>query len=498
MRNSNSSSSAESRDALLAKAERQSKKDRNKLIGLVVGLGLVAITWTYSNSQREKEEARADRLIGEDLGFVETVVVEKFDMTEIAKKVLDNRPEDRVLLPKEVSEPVTNYVFGKTDAQFHALGVEDMTGELRSAIEANPSAFRGKPLRVRGTLEGIKERKRPDNKTEYRGWLRSPDGSMTHFLSMGMPDELVYKGTLRFEGLFLKLYRAEGNEGEAINGPLLVGAQLVSSYAPITPEDLTPEALVNGLSRIVDDTARKSPGLNGAVFDAQWQLLEYAKTDAYKAIDWENDAVELNNATMAAMLTDGNAWRFLRAGAQDPRGIADPDLTFPPIAQDMIPVPIRLPVSKNMGINTIDAGENPANVDELTEGWVGNTTWSNQAGVAYFIYAGARPDLIDREKARLIEGRGFFVKNHNYESKDKGTRTAPFFVFTELSSFTPANDRTIEEFLMWVLGAAVLLLIAFPFLLMRDRKRSEALQQDLVRRKQERRRRLSTSEQPQA
>jgi hypothetical protein len=495
MRNSNSGSSAEQREALLAKAEQQSKKDRNKLIVMVVGLILVAGAWAFSKAQRDNQESNL--LVGEVPEFTEIKVVKKFDMSTIADKILDNREEDRVLLPSAVYEPVTEYVYGKTDEHFHALGVTDLTPELRADVEADPSAHRGTPFRVRGQLIDVKVREPLNGKKEYRGWLSSPDGTITHFIATEKPEELIYKGTLRFEGLFVKLYRTEGHDGELVDGPLLIGSRLVNSYSPLTAEDVTPERLVEGFSKIVDDTARTSPGLNGAVFDLQWQLLEYAKTDAYKAIDWENDAVELNNATMAAMLTDGDSWRSRRAGDADPRGIADPDVIFPPLENDMIPVPIRVPVSKNMGINTIDAGENPANVDVLTEGWVGNMTWSNQAGVAYFIYPGARPDLLDRDFARLIEARGFFVKNHNYESKDKGTRTAPFFVFTELSTFTPGEDRSIEEFLLWVLVAAVGLLIAFPLILMRDRKKSAALQQDLVRRKQERRRRLAANEQPQ-
>ena len=50
---------------------------------------------------------------------------------------------------------------------------------------------------------------------------------------------------------------------------------------------------------------------------------------------------------------------------------------------------------------------------------------------------------------------------------------------------------------MWgVAGLAVFLLALFPVLLMRDKRKSEALQRDLVRRKQERRERLAKQGQP--
>jgi hypothetical protein len=495
MRNSNSPS--ENRDVLLAKAEKQSKKDRNKLITMCAGLIMVIIAFAYSSLQGSNQESKLEVLVGEPPQFVETTIVEQFDISSVAGLITDTRTEDRVLLPSTVTDPLTDYVFGMKDAQFHALGVEDLTADRRAQIEAAPADFRGQPYRVRGQLEDIRSRKRLDGKTEYRGWLRDEDNTLTHFLSMGVPKEINLKSRLRFEGLFVQLYRAEGPAGEIINAPLLIGARLVNSHNSLTAEDLTPEALITALSRVKDDKARNSVGLDGPVYDVQWKLMEYAKTDAYKAIDWDKDAVELTNETMAAILSDGDAWRYRRAGDPDPRAESSVDITLPPLTEDMVPIPIRLPVSRNMGINTLDAGENPANIDVISEGWIGNFSWSNQAGIAYFVYPGARKDLLDREKVTFLEAKGFFVKNHNYESRDKGTRTAPFFVFTELTEFAPVKSMLAEDMMLWILGIAIVLLIAFPLLLIRDRKKSAELQRDLVRRKQERRRRLSTADQPQ-
>lgn len=498
MRKSPQETHPESTQAKLAQAGRQGRRDRNKLIVMCVGLLLVVSAYAISALQGDRHDASQENLIGEEAPFVETVEVERFDMSAIADKILDNRPEDRVLLPTDVTEPVTNYVIGKNDAQFHALGVQDLTEERRATLEAAPAEHRGKPYRIRGKLEYIKERKRLDGKTEFRGWLRSEDGTATHFISMGLPEEVTLTGTLRFDGLFVKLFRAEGDEGQWVSGPLLVGARLVNSYAPLTAEDFAPQAIMASLNKIVDDTPRNATGLDGAVFNVQWQLLEYAKTDAYKAIDWEKDAVELNNETMAAILGDGAAWRFRKAGDPDPRLAPDADGHVAPLASDLIPIPIRLPISRNMGVNTVDAGENPAGVSTLTEGWVGNMGWTNQAGVLYFIMAGEHPDLLDRKEARLISGKGFFVKNHNYASKDRGTRTAPFFVFTELEPYYPVENPLAKNIMWGVLIVTLILLALFPLVLMRDKKKSAELQADLVRRKQARRRRLAAVDQGQA
>lgn len=497
MRNTPQKSPSESTQALLAKADNQSKRDRLKLILMTVGLIVVGGAYFMSNLQGRKQEDKQATLIGEgpEPDFVETTLVKTFDMATIADKILDNRPEDRVLLPTEITDPVTNYVTGMTDGQFHALGLSTLDGPLRTALEEAPAEHRGEAYRVRGKLEDIKSRKRPDGKTEFRGWLRDEDGNALHFISMATPEEMTLTGSVRMDGLFLKLHSAEGHEGEWVHGPLFIGARLVNSYAPYKAEDITPAQLMASLDRVKDDTALDSSGLSGPVFDAQWRLMEFAKSDAYKAIDWENDAVELTNDVMADILTEGTRWHYRTAGDKDPAQINDRRNELPVLAGDMVPIPIRLPISRNMGINTKDPGENPARLDTITEGWIGNMSWTNQAGVIYFLMGADRPDLTDRSAARLVQGRGFFIKNHNYMSKDKGTRTAPFFVFTEMELFTPVESRSAQDLMLVIMIVTLILIGAFPILLMRDRKKSKELHQDLVRRKQERRRRLATTDQ---
>jgi hypothetical protein len=150
--------------------------------------------------------------------------------------------------------------------------------------------------------------------------------------------------------------------------------------------------------------------------------------------------------------------------------------------------PIQVPISQNMGMATVDPGENPARLDRVTEGWIGNTTWANQAGVIKFLYPGEFPKL---EVGSLVQGRGFFVKNHNYEPRDGGVRQAPYFVLADLEIFVPPENNLAKHLMWGVAGLALLLLMVFPVLLLRDKKKSEALQRDLVRRKQERRERLA-------
>lgn len=502
MRKTPQPKSSESRQSLLANAERQSKRDRTKLIFMIGGLVLVLVAYFVSNLQKDKHLKRQESVVEQEPVFQETVAVDTFDVASIADQILDTRPEDRVLLPSSVTKPFTDHVYGFNEAHFHALGLETLDAEQRSALDTDPAAHRGQAFRARGKLEEIKSRERADGKTEYKGWLRTEDDQVTHFIVMEMPEEVTLNGFMRFDGLFVKLYSQEDHDGGRANGPLLVGSKMVDSHPATKLEYLTDEVLLDRLARISDDTAQNSTGLNGSVFKAQWLLMDYTKTDAYKAIDWENDAVDLNNWNMTSILKHGDKWRYRLAGdgAEDPRAEGEPDIGVrPPLTEDLIPIPIRIPVCKNMGIRTIDPGENPSRLDSITTGWLGNWTWTNQAGVIKFVMPGQNSALTDfRGDAKLVQGKGFFVKNHNYESLDHGTRTAPYFVITELEAFHPVENDLAQNLMWGVLGLTLLLVGLFPYLLMRDRKKSEELQRNLVRRKQERRRRLAAEQAPQA
>jgi len=485
---------------MLDRAEREAKREKRRLIFFSVALLLLIFAYAASGLQGDKQDSRLDQAIGQsEEQFIETIVVEDFDISVVADKIRDADPADRILLPADITDPVANFVYGKKDAHFAAMGVVALEAEQRAALDSDPSAHRGEPYRVRGRLEEIKSRELDNGRTEYRGWLRDGAGLVTHFVAMGVPEEIIFGDWMRLDGLFLKLHRSEDHNGEWADGPLLVGAELVTSYPAFQADELTPKMIERELSAISDDSAKGATGLDGRVFDAQWRLINFAQTEAYAQIDWETDAVELTNETMTEILKDGASWRMRKAGQPDPRAERAADGSLPALGDDLVPLPIRLPISRNMGINTFNPGENPSRIDEITEGWIGNTSWTNQAGVIYFVLPEYRPDLTDMDDARLLSGKGFFVKNHNYESMGHGTRTAPFFVLTELETYTPKPSFLAQNIMWGMVGITLLLVGLFPFLLMRDRKKSAALQQDLARRRQERRRRTGTvAEQPQA
>ena len=440
------------------------KGERNKLIVMSVLLVVVIVAFFTSQAQQDKHERAKQGALEPEPAFVETVQVPAFTAKEaVAKEILDNRREDRVLLPSRVLDPFVDYVKGFSDVQFQAMEPRLLDATAYDELEADPSAHRAEAYRVRGQVGDLRSQLRKDGTTEYRGWLVLPDERVVHFVVSNVTTIGHY---MRVDGLFVKLYRGQNDTGEWQEGPLLVGARAVRSYPEAREYDAA--TLAAALEGVRDDTMADLTGLDGPAFEALWGLAVYAESPEADAIDWSSDEVfELDNMTMVEVLKDGTPFRGK---------------------------PFRIPPSKNMGTWTENPGETPSRMDQVTTGWIGNWTWSNQAGVIKFIMPKVRPDL---SEAELVTARGFFLKVFSYEPRDGGIRQAPYFVLTEIEPFIPEKSET-AQYLMWTILVITLLLLAlFPVLLFRDKRKSEALQRDLVRRKQERRRRLA-EERPQS
>ena len=434
------------------------KGERNKLIVMSVLLVVVIVAFFTSQAQQSKHERAKQGALEPEPEFVETVQVPAFTAKEeVAKEILDNRREDRVLLPSRVLDPFFDYVRGFSDVQIQAMEPRLLDAAAYDELEADPSARRAEPYRVRGKVGDLRSLLRKDGTTEYRGWLILPDERVVHFV---VGDVTTLGDYMRVDGLFVKLYRGQSDTGEWQEGPLLVGARAVRSYPEAKEHD--PVALAAALEQVRDDTMADLTGLDGPAFSALWGLAVYADGAEADAIDWDSEEVfELDNMTMVDVLKDGAPYRGK---------------------------PFRIPPSKNMGTWTESPGETPSRLDQVTTGWIGNWTWTNQAGVIKFIMPEARPELSDAE---LVTAKGFFLKVFSYEPRDGGIRQAPYFVLTEIEPFIPEKSET-AQYLMWTILVITLLLLAlFPVLLFRDKRKSEALQRDLVRRKQERRRRLA-------
>jgi len=463
-------------DKSAARAALFTSSERNRLIALCALLVVVVVAFGVTFVQKGEHAQRAlGNLPDEQPGFVEQVALPPFDIGLVRGKIRDLDPADRILIETGPSEALFDYVAPFVSAHFAALGREDLTPEVRAAMYADPEAFRARALRVRGEIEELHSRTRPDGRVEHTGWIRTEDGEVVHFLVHDVQEGYKH---VRLDGLFYKLFNEEGASGWE-EGPLLVGARIVRSHEPLG--DWSVGDLSYRLAAITDDTANEISGLGvPPVYEAQWMLLERAGQDAL-GIDWAA-AKELDQATKELIGREGNADYRDQAFILDNAAMVE----VLKHGDKYRGQPFQIPISRNQAIYSLDPGENPLRLDAITEGWIGNMTWTNSAGVIKFVMPGDRSEL---RQAERVMGGGFFLKNFAYEPKNGGLRVAPYFVVAELEQHIGVYDPTIDYVLYGVLVLTLGLVVLFPVLLLRDKRRSAALQRELVRRRQERRRR---------
>ena len=437
--------------------------ERKKLIFMGVLVVLVIVAFTYVKLQNSKRSAsELNQIADADEEFTEQLVVPSLAPDTLAGKVLDAREGDRVLLQRETLDPLIEYADSLHAGHFSALGVRPLDAEAQASLAAAPEEHRAEAFLARGWLDDLSQRVGPEGEQEHHGRLRLEDGSFCHFVVGDLPAGVIVDDFLRLDGLFLKLFRSEGDDGW-IEGPLLVGPKLVTSWP--RPEEVDSAALFTKLAQITDDTIDGGlTGLGGETFDAQWLLMDSIVRGADEEIDWEK-AATLEDGNLVSLMTSGYEWR----GA-----------------------PFRIPIARNMDLWTSAPGENPARVDKITMGWIGSWTWTNnKSAVLHYVMP---YDAEHLRGAKLISARGYFIKNFAYETRDGNLRVAPFFVLSHIEEFIPPVDNTIKYIGVGVcsLAGAIILLIFFG--LRRDKKRAAAFHADLVRRRRARRERAQASE----
>jgi hypothetical protein len=445
-------------DSGAAQAGLFTKSERNRVVVMVVLLLGLAFGFVASLMQKEKHERAGEANLPEEPVYIESVDLPELDRERIAGKIRDVQPGDRILIETGPSQALFEFVSRFLGPHYKELGIENLTPEVVREMYADPEAFRARPYRVRGWVEELYSRQVEGGRQEHSGWIRLEDRSVVHFLVHRIEPRIIRDDFVRLDGVFFKLFHDEGETGWE-EGPFLIGTRIVRSYDSVEPFDA--ERFARQLAVVEDDSAENITGMmSGPAFDAQWMLLSHANSERAAAIDWDS-APELDNAAMVKILVNGAAHR----GA-----------------------PYRIPISRDLGIWTQDPGENPARLETVTTGWIGNFTWTNQAGLIQFVMAGEQPQL---QESKLVRGHGFFLKNFAYEPRDGGLRVAPFFVLASIEPYTAIYDPT-ADYIMYGIGAVTVLLIgSFAAFLLWDRRRSRVLQQELVRRRRERRQRTA-------
>ena len=445
-------------------AENLGAADKKKLIIMGVILVFVGVGYFGSVATQKKYERQEEEQAAYERPAPEQIFIPEFDFTSL-NAAIDDSEEGQLRIEVAPLGKLLDHTSLLTGLQYDALDTTNLNREVIGRLIAAPVEHRGQPVRLRGTIETLIERPRQDKDGKYiEGRMRLEDGSPCYFALTRLPiDQEGPAGVgtfIRLNSLFMKAFRAETDAGWE-TGPFVVGRNAVFSYE--TVGDRVTSLPQSVMALVEDDSVREGP--RGEPFSAYWTLLAYARDLEEGDIDWST-VPELNNIALGEILANGEKFR----------------------AQ-----PFRIPVSVNMETRHKTIAENPARLETVSEGWIGNQHWSAGNGLIKFKGPFKNPGL---KRKDLVTARGFFFRNHLYEPFRGGAALAPLFVLVDIEKFTPAEDTRIPAIFAGVVGGTIGLIGLLAFLLMRDKRKSKELQEALVRRKRERRARQGASGTP--
>ena len=429
------------------------KRDKRRLIIMTAAVIVLAITYFVTQGQKKRLESEA----GLDLPTVQVPTVERFDVPifdtlEVLDGIKDTRPQDRVILEPEALNAVFDYGRLLTVRHYDAIDIRDLTPEIYAELMANPSAHRVEPFRARGEIVLVATRKRADNRPEeHAGTIRLDDGTYAHFIVLTLSDGAADVGDfVRVDGMFLKIYSAEGPDGW-MEGPLLCGPETIPSYPAFDPSQ---GIATDFMEEVRDDTLGEVTGLP---FGPKWDLMAMALHFSDE-VDW-NAAPEIDGQMIAELFANPDAYRAK---------------------------PFRVGISQNLDGGVEKAGENPLRINKITTGWIGNQNWSGQVPYLRYLAPFERSD-VGYGKAKYLVAKGFFFKNWSYTTTVGDIRRVPVFVMTSVEPFEVVPDER-PMIIMWgVFVATILTAFILWALLARDKKRSAQLHEALVRRRRARR-----------
>jgi hypothetical protein len=436
-------------------------REKKRILMMSVLALVLAASYLYSRQWRRAKIDEEQGGLASQLDLQpqvrEKVFVPDFDQLAVLEEIRDKRPEDRVLEDGAPLDAVLTYGRLLTPRHLEEMGAEELTPERAAAIAADPSQHRIAALRAHGTIADLATRQRDGKTTEYVGSMRLEGGGYAHFVLRSEPKGLGVGDFALLDGLFLKLFsaRVDGNWRE---GPLIVGGRL----APSWPDAPNPAGLAALLEEVRDDELSDFTGLP---WDVLWEHMRQVREPA-TAAEWDAAPV-INHELLTKIFTDGEAYRGK---------------------------PFRFPVCINVHTWVDRPGENPARLAAFTNGWMGNMTWKGQAKVIQFFMPGAHEELIDKEGvAHYLTARGYFIKNFIYEARRGATERVPLFVMESVEPFTPPEDPLPRRILWAIFGGTLFFIALFWFLVVRDRRKALALQEELTRRRRARRARLAES-----
>ena len=437
---------------MFGEAPPPSNENRKLLImtGGVIFL-LIALFTMNEGMFGGKPQEQVDEEVAEmDAG----IAVPQLDTAKLSELVSDKTEDARDIQEEEGREFLLEYTSRLAEPHYRAMLTPSLTQDISQQVLANPDAWRGKPLRMRGYIREMRTKARPNGSKYYDGTMILDDGSQGHFVIQKLGrDDLGVGNSVRIDGILMKVFRSESGD-ELVEAPLVVGRSAERSFPALYTEDVGPFT-ESELNNIVNDDMVN--GIGSLPFEEKWKLLGRAKYSS-EDVNWD-DAPVLDRALLSDYLKNGDDYRGM---------------------------PVRLPLDGVAVLNTSTdlQGENPARIERVTDGWITENEWISTVPSLHFI----GPFDIDYpvNDRTVAIGRGFFFKNLSYESSEVGLRRAPVLVLAELEEL-PRTEEKIVGYLIYGVAAGCIAIIAFIFLLLRrDAKSSSAFQKRLSDRKRRR------------
>lgn len=432
--------------------------NENKRIAMMtILLAIVAGVFFFSRAQEaryRRQEAETVPPAPERPAQVE-LAVPQIDRARLAAAVRDATDTERVILERDGLAVALDGTAGLLDAHFEAMHGRVLDPGAWREIQADPAAFRGDLFRARGELLELVDEPQPDGSDLFRGALRSEDGVPVHFALRSVPDAIQPGDWMRLDGVFVKIFRDEV-AGDWVDAPLLAGPRGVRSWPSYgTVTELGPYDLLD-----VADANIDSGGNLDDVFEERYRLLAYAR-DGGAAVDWDAAPV-LDNALLTQICKNGSKWRGK---------------------------PLRIPISKLLGITNLKVGENPARLTQVAAGWIGNFSWTGPSPVVQF----QAPFPIEIPEGALVRANAFFFMNAKYVPKKGGLSAAPFLVLQSIEQHIPPEDHFVRNAVLALIALVVAMGCLFAVLLLRDSRKNRELREELIRRRRERRARSSST-----
>lgn len=438
------------------------EKKRLVLLGIAFLLILGAVIAAQIQS-RKRETARLEAAAQLGPQALPTEIsVPTIDVAGLEAVADDLDPAHRVVLPGAVLEAGFAQSAQIYDGVYEPLGGRELTAALAAEMVRAPTQFRGQLFRVRCMVEEMREITGAEAPEDQRWFLRGKleDGCDLFFAVKEIVGLAPVPGDfVRVDTLFARAHRAEV-QGRWIDAPLLVGPRMLESFQKLAPvKELTPQQFLG----VQDDSVAR--GFEGLGYQAYWELVSYVKHLEPGQVDWEQVPV-LDNSTIMALFANGAEWRGK---------------------------PVRIPVARMLAVWRQAQPENPLRVEHLVTGWFGRGDWVGQAKVASFVapYTDVPPSI-----EKNFTARGYFFKNLGYVPKNGGAAIAPFFVLESMEEFIPPDTAGLRQIGYIVAGSLLVLALGAVIMVRRDRKASEALEAELLRRRRERRQKVAAAAKP--